>query len=210
MAILFKSKAPYILLCALFSSSVLLSTGCSRDEEDKSAEQGNTVSSLLEQTTAVATSAIDSAQAVVENSAVSISTVVEEAETVVKETAEAASSVAEEVKTAVVEKTVVAKEAVTNATVVVAGTVVEPKEDVPTSIDGGKIYANCSGCHGTNGSGGVGPALNSQTTAEIVNKLQRYKMGEQVGPMSGMMQPIAKALSDTEIHAVAKYATSLK
>jgi len=237
MAILLKNKAPYILSCALLSSAVLLSTGCSSDEESQSAEQSGAVSSLLDKTTAAATSAIDSAKTAVEETASSATSVVEgavdSATSVAEGAVDSATSVAEGVvdsvtsvaegtvdsatsaveetaETAVVEKTVAAKDVVTSATVAVTEATADKKVEVPTIDNGAELYANCSGCHGVNGSGGVGPALNNQAFDEVVSKLQRYKAGEQIGPMSGMMQPIAKALSEAEINAVAKYATSLK
>lgn len=220
MAILLKNKAPYILSCALLSSAMLLSTGCSNDGGDDATEQSGAASGLLEKTTEAATSVvdgaktavedtaaattavIDDAKAVVEDTAAAASSVVDSAKTAVTDTAAAATSVASDVKTAVVDKT-------TEATAAVTDSVAEKKADV-SAIDGAKIYANCSGCHGANGGGGVGPVLNNQASSDIADKLQRYKAGEQLGPMSGMMQPIAQNLSDAEINAVAAYASSLK
>ncbi len=56
----------------------------------------------------------------------------------------------------------------------------------------------------------MGPNLNAQTVADLMDKLNRYKAGEQIGPMSGMMTPVAKDLSDAEIKAVSEYAVTLK
>ncbi|MCF6346553.1 MAG: c-type cytochrome [Thiomicrorhabdus sp.] len=193
MAILLKNKAPYILSCALLSSAMLLSTGCSNEGADDAAEQSGAVSGLLEETTSAATAVIDDTKTVVEDTTAAASSVVDSAKTAVTDTA---TSVASDVKT-------------TEATAAVTETIAEKKADVP-AVDGAKIYANCSGCHGENGGGGVGPALNTQASSDIADKLQRYKAGEQIGPMSGMMQPIAKNLSDAEIDAVSAYSSSLK
>ena len=55
------------------------------------------------------------------------------------------------------------------------------------------------------GEGGVGPALNNQSADDIVAKLKKYKAGEQVGPMTGMMAPLAQALSEEDMQAIAEY-----
>ncbi|CAN8139085.1 Cytochrome c domain-containing protein [uncultured Thiomicrorhabdus sp.] len=76
-------------------------------------------------------------------------------------------------------------------------------------VSGEKVYATCIGCHGAAGEGGVGPKLAGQEVTAIVDKLQRYKAGEQVGPMTGMMAPMASGLSDDDMQAVAEYVNSL-
>ncbi len=77
-------------------------------------------------------------------------------------------------------------------------------------VDAGKAaYATCVGCHGANAEGGVGPKLAGQATADIVSKLNDYKAGKQVGPMTSMMAPMAAGLSDADIANIAAYTASL-
>ncbi|BBP44068.1 c-type cytochrome [Thiosulfativibrio zosterae] len=70
-------------------------------------------------------------------------------------------------------------------------------------------YATCVGCHGAAGEGGVGPKLAGQAAADISHKLHQYKAGEQVGPMTSMMAPMAAGLSDADIANIAAYTASL-
>jgi len=70
-------------------------------------------------------------------------------------------------------------------------------------------YATCIGCHGAAGEGGVGPKLSGQAPADIVSKLKKYKAGEQVGPMTSMMAPMAAGLSDADIDNIAAYVATL-
>ncbi|MCF6345591.1 MAG: c-type cytochrome [Thiomicrorhabdus sp.] len=77
-------------------------------------------------------------------------------------------------------------------------------------VDAGKTaFATCVGCHGANAEGGVGPKLAGQASADIVNKLNDYKEGKQVGPMTSMMAPMAAGLSDADIANIAAYTASL-
>jgi len=198
MESLLKNKVPYILGCTLLSSAILFSTGCSNEGSDGATEQSETAStSLLEKTTAAATSVVDDAKNAVEETVASATAVVTEAKTAVTETTDKAVAIASDVKTAVVEKTEAVKQAVA-------------AKEVAPAVDGAKVYASCAGCHGSRAEGGVGPNLNAQTSSKVVDKLSRYKAGEQIGPMSGMMTPIAKELSRAEIKAVAEYVVTLK
>lgn len=70
-------------------------------------------------------------------------------------------------------------------------------------------YATCIGCHGAAAEGGVGPKLSGQATTDIVAKLQAYKAGEQVGPMTSMMAPMAAGLSDADMANIAAYVSGL-
>lgn len=75
----------------------------------------------------------------------------------------------------------------------------------PASASGSSVYGSCVGCHGAAGEGGVGPKLSGQTAAEIADKLNKYKAGEQIGPMTAMMAPMAQGLSADDVTAVADY-----
>ncbi|MDG6774086.1 c-type cytochrome [Thiomicrorhabdus sp. ZW0627] len=70
-------------------------------------------------------------------------------------------------------------------------------------------FATCVGCHGAAGEGGVGPKLAGQPAADIAAKLHKYKAGEQIGPMTSMMAPMAAGLSDADIENIAAYVATL-
>ncbi len=74
---------------------------------------------------------------------------------------------------------------------------------------GQSAYATCIGCHGAAGEGGVGPKLAGNDAADVIAKLNAYKNGEQVGPMTSMMAPMAAGLSDADIENIAAYTSSL-
>lgn len=79
--------------------------------------------------------------------------------------------------------------------------------------DGQRIYTQgaanpaamaCSSCHGSNGLGMAAagfPRLASLPAGYLVKQLKDFRTGARINPL---MQPIAKALSDDELEAVAK------
>ena len=77
------------------------------------------------------------------------------------------------------------------------------------ALPGEAKYAACGACHGSNGGGGVGPALAGQTVQYIVGRLNQYKAGEKVGNQSNMMWGQAAGLSETDINDLAEYITTL-
>ena len=89
-----------------------------------------------------------------------------------------------------------------------AKTVAAVKEDAAVTVaaaNGAGLYATCIGCHGAAGEGGMGPKLAGQSIDALVTKLNLYKSGEQVGPMTAVMAPMAQPLSDAEILALAEH-----
>ena len=88
---------------------------------------------------------------------------------------------------------------------VIGGTAVAAVAALP----GEAKYAACGACHGSNGGGGVGPALAGQTVQYIVGRLYQYKAGEKVGNQSNMMWGQAAGLSDTDINDLAEYIKTL-
>ena len=73
------------------------------------------------------------------------------------------------------------------------------------AANGQQLYSSCMGCHGMTGGGGVGPQLQGQSRDDIITKMTKYRAGEQVGPMTAMMAPMAANLKDAEIEALADY-----
>lgn len=74
---------------------------------------------------------------------------------------------------------------------------------------GQAAYATCAGCHGGAGEGGVGPKLAGADPANTVALLKKYKAGEQVGPMTSMMAPMAAGLSEADMENIAAYVAGL-
>jgi cytochrome c553 len=75
-------------------------------------------------------------------------------------------------------------------------------------IEAGRaIYAaQCAQCHGRTGRGtAVFPRLAGQDAQEITENLELYRAGETVGPNSALMIPVATALSDDDVAAVAAF-----
>lgn len=70
---------------------------------------------------------------------------------------------------------------------------------------GGELYKSCVGCHGAKGEGGVGPRLAGRDTEQMLANLKTYREGGQVGPMSSLMTPYVKSLSDTDLKVMVDY-----
>ena len=104
----------------------------------------------------------------------------------------------------------VVEEKVEAATEVVKEVVAEKVPAVAAAPSGEKAYATCVGCHGAKAEGGLGPRLNNQTPEDIIAKLEKYKAGEQMGPMTGMMAPMAASLTADDMKAIAEYVVTLK
>ncbi len=69
----------------------------------------------------------------------------------------------------------------------------------------GKGAVACSTCHGPDGGGNAAagyPRLSSLSAGYIASQLQAFRSGSRNNPV---MKPIASALSDQEVQAVAKY-----
>ncbi|GKT12049.1 MAG: cytochrome c [Thiomicrorhabdus sp.] len=104
-------------------------------------------------------------------------------------------------------------EAIQESTKVAVAVASDNADKVTTNVNtrtGKEIFPICAGCHGGHGEGGIGPRLYDQKSVDLVAKLTRYKAGEQLGPMSAMMKPMAKTLSEEEMVSVAEYVVTLK
>ncbi|WFE68461.1 c-type cytochrome [Thiomicrospira sp. R3] len=75
----------------------------------------------------------------------------------------------------------------------------------PQIASGSALYTSCAGCHGVTGEGGVGPKLKGQNEEDLISKMILYRAGEQVGPLTGMMAPMVKDMSDEDIERVVKF-----
>lgn len=72
----------------------------------------------------------------------------------------------------------------------------------------------CSGCHGENGKGGIAgdvvyPVIGGQRKVYLRSQLVSWKLGERKNSPGGVMNTIAKSLSDEEIEALADYVSGL-
>jgi len=107
----------------------------------------------------------------------------------------------------------------------VAATVVKPvvektKEVVATTtkaatapkVDGAKIFAVCSSCHGAHAEKkalGKSQVIQGWKVSKIEDALKGYKAGTYGGAMKAVMKGQASKLSDAEIQAVAAYISKL-
>ena len=75
-------------------------------------------------------------------------------------------------------------------------------------IEAGKArYAeNCGNCHGPAGMGLASyPKIAGKEIAYIIDRLETYRAGIEIGPNSALMIMMAQPLSDTEIANLAAY-----
>ena len=73
-----------------------------------------------------------------------------------------------------------------------------------------KYAASCASCHGAQGQGqAVFPRVAGTPAARIVELLEKYRAGEQVGPQTPLMAPNARNLSDEDIANLAAYLDTL-
>ena len=84
------------------------------------------------------------------------------------------------------------------------------EDQVSADIAAGEeaYQAVCRNCHGPNAQGVASyPALNDKEVDYLVDRLERYREGEKIGPNSMLMIPHAKELSDDDIVNIAAYIT---
>jgi cytochrome c553 len=76
---------------------------------------------------------------------------------------------------------------------------------------GKALSTTCATCHGANGIATmpIYPNLAGQNEKYLVAALKAYRGGNRTGGTAGLMMPVAKALSDENIAALAKYYASL-
>jgi cytochrome c553 len=83
-----------------------------------------------------------------------------------------------------------------------------PADEVPA---GKALSTTCATCHGANGIAimPIYPNLAGQNEKYLVAALKAYRAGDRRGGTAALMMPVAKALSDEDIAALAKYYASL-
>ncbi|WP_019625083.1 c-type cytochrome [Thioalkalivibrio sp. ALJT] len=72
---------------------------------------------------------------------------------------------------------------------------------------GQSMYQNvCASCHGAEGQGqAIFPALTGKDMDYLVDIMERYRAGEEVGDNTALMRPQAQGLSDEDIANVSAY-----
>ncbi|MBW4709019.1 c-type cytochrome [Roseobacter sp. YSTF-M11] len=69
----------------------------------------------------------------------------------------------------------------------------------------------CRACHGPTAKGMASyPKLRDQTVSYLVDKLERYRAGEKLGPNTALMAPRAKELSDEDILNISTFIALLE
>ena len=73
--------------------------------------------------------------------------------------------------------------------------------------EGEALYKkNCRGCHGPTAKGLASyPRLVGQPPEYLVERLEKYRAGEKLGPNTPLMAPRAKKLSDEDIINIVNY-----
>ncbi len=74
----------------------------------------------------------------------------------------------------------------------------------PAMADGGRLYAACAACHGTNGAGqGTAlPVLAGQPRTQLVASMRAFRDGTRP---STIMQQIAKGFTEAEIDEISAF-----
>jgi len=74
-----------------------------------------------------------------------------------------------------------------------------------------KFNMNCKQCHGPAGMGMASfPKVSGKDTSYTIDRLKKYRAGEEIGPNSALMIMIAKSLSDKDIENLAAYLEKAK
>ena len=74
-----------------------------------------------------------------------------------------------------------------------------------------KFNMNCKQCHGPNGMGMASyPKVSGKDIEYTMDRLKRYRAGEEIGPNSALMIMMAKSLSDKDIDNLAAYLKDAK
>tara|TARA_A100001015_G_scaffold281254_1_gene344341 strand:+ start:974 stop:1303 length:330 start_codon:yes stop_codon:yes gene_type:complete len=74
-----------------------------------------------------------------------------------------------------------------------------------------KFKMNCKQCHGPAGMGMASyPKVSGNDLKYTIDRLKRYRAGEEIGPNSALMIMMAKSLSDKDIDNLAAYLKDAK
>lgn len=160
-----------------------------------------------------------STEAVMQKAKEATAVVSEQVQEMSKETVAKAKVVSAEVSKQVSETTAkVAKssaevvEKVAQSTAEVAKNVEKKAKEMATptkpALDGGKLFAGCAGCHGSQGERkamGKSQIIKGWDTAKFSAAIHGYKDGSYGGAMKGIMKGQASKLGDDEITAIGDY-----
>lgn len=77
--------------------------------------------------------------------------------------------------------------------------------------DGKTLYSSngCEGCHGTAGSGSVGPRLAGQQEKYLVEQFKLIRDGKRTSGLATMMGPAVSGVNDDDIKVIANYLSRL-
>ncbi|MCT8988384.1 c-type cytochrome [Shewanella phaeophyticola] len=90
---------------------------------------------------------------------------------------------------------------------------VEAGEKLYQGGDAARGITSCIACHGPEGSGAAAagfPMIGGQHANYIKIQLTKFRDGSRNNDLNGMMQDVAKKLSDADIEALSKYISSIK
>lgn len=74
-----------------------------------------------------------------------------------------------------------------------------------------KFKSNCKQCHGPAGMGMASyPKVSGKDVEYTIDRLKRYRAGEEIGPNSALMIMMAKPLSDKDIENLSAYLKEAK
>jgi cytochrome c len=78
------------------------------------------------------------------------------------------------------------------------------------ALDGKSLYVQktCPTCHGPDGNKPIAPnypKLKGQNAEYLVAQLAAFKAGQRTDPMSALMTPMSKTVSDAEAEAIARW-----
>lgn len=80
------------------------------------------------------------------------------------------------------------------------------------AVEGKALFMSqgCEGCHGSEGTGSVGPRLAAQQEKYLIAQFKLIRDGQRTSGLSSMMSSAVKNVSDDDINAIAAYLSGLK
>ncbi len=80
------------------------------------------------------------------------------------------------------------------------------------AVEGKALFMSqgCEGCHGSEGTGSVGPRLAAQQEKYLIAQFKLIRDEQRTSGLSSMMSSAVKNVSDDDINAIAAYLSGLK